>query len=225
MSGTVKILTRTPSVAGKKVVSENNQNTSNYAGLSSSRAGKLKQSFKKNLEVIKSTTEQINELAGQDKIKMPESIFVKYFLPMFANEEGMYPPNAHEEWLKISRNGFSPVTIVNDNGEEVIVVPAKYSRALISVRTNRDRLSIFEAMETFKDLAVSSPVRARNYFDNVMHPPTAQNSEREKYANKWQEDIDKVLAHYGKKIESSNNNEKERMNKNVQLNYDDSDML
>lgn len=181
-----------------------NQISNIQTNILTAREARIKNAEMQNAETIKHTTEEINRLAGEDKVVIPENIFVRYFLPYFAQEEGMYPPTAHEEWLKISKNGMMPVTVINENGESVIDVPPRYSRSLINIRSKRDRIPLSEAMATFSELAVSSPIRARNYFDNVIHPKTGTSDDKQLAKDRYNVAMDNVLTHYGKKTGLSN---------------------
>ena len=177
----------------------------NLPTMQSARQTRINKSIAQNTEIITYATTEVNKLAGEDKVTIPEKIFVKYFLPYFAQEEeSSYPPSAKEEWFKISKNGIAPVTVVDEQGNDVVQVPAKYSRGLINIRSQRDRVALSDAMATFSDLAVSSPIRAKNYFDNVINPNTSGVSVKQEAITRFNEAMDKVLIHYGKKTGLSN---------------------
>lgn len=195
--------------------------------LSSEREQAIASRYQSNFNLIKETTEKINEFAAEDRIKMPEGIFVRYFLPMFAREEGMYPPDANEQWLKITKGGILHVDIVTDTGEVVKTVPPRYYRSMVTVRTKRDRISVFDAMETFKDLAVSSPKRALNYFNNVMNPPIEQSDRMKQLIEKYNTEMDDILVHYGKNRVYTSISEQEKVGEKVgpKIEYTEDDIL
>ena len=72
-----------------------------------------------------------------ERNKVPESIFVNYFLPRFINLNninGVDPRNHIVEWISIAGSPMAEVSVVSDStGEELFVVPAYLSTNHLSV--------------------------------------------------------------------------------------------
>lgn len=183
--------------------------------MSNTRAEMFKRVEAQNMETITYATNTINDVAGEMNPTIPEELFVKYFLPMFAGEpKENYPETAAQEWMRISIKGMSRVNVVNKAGETVAVVPARYARSLVNIRTERGRVALSDSMQTFSDLASSSPPRAMAYYQNVIMPTTGDRSDIDKVMGQYIADMKKLLSYFGKNTDflntTVNNNDSEQ---------------
>lgn len=84
------------------------------------------QAFERSIAVEKQLTGLIEEDAVETP-RFPESIFVRDFLPKFANSQVMEDPKLRAElisqWRYVARNLGSPVSLRDAAGNHVIMVP------------------------------------------------------------------------------------------------------
>lgn len=128
----------------------------------------LKQRIQRDLERVGSVV--FEGMLTFERNKVPESIFVNYFLPRFVNLNninGVDPRNHIVEWISIAGSPMAEVSVVSDStGEELFVVPAYLSTNHLSVG-NGDTdcatiLKMYEAMSR------NIPKSGANYLINAL---------------------------------------------------------
>lgn len=106
--------------------------------------------------------------------RLPESLFVNHFLPMFC---GKVSPTTKEglellrKWLIIARDNLNEVTIFKDDtGEPLFNVPAINSPDIINVAYNKDRKlpSIDDLVGLAESLSNTIPARGANFYAKAM---------------------------------------------------------
>lgn len=100
--------------------------------------------------------------------KIPESLFVRNYLPVFCGEEppeGLTAQEALRQWIQIAGLQFLPVKVLDDrSGEILFEVPALLDRHAVYVgreKENTPRLS--ELMKTATSYAQIHPEAGTNY--------------------------------------------------------------
>lgn len=126
---------------------------------------------------------------------IPEKVFVEHFLPLFCGEETTHPIGTYSQWADIAQGYYNEVLVIALNGETVVTVPPLFDRLANRPRTQRDAVSLGEALQTMELMAESSPIRAVNYFNKVANVRSTDTTDmRIKHMQDW----NAVFKHYGK---------------------------
>ena len=119
--------------------------------------------------VAGSTDREVAALDALEKLreemigKLPESIFVKKFLPLFASQEQNVDIS---EWLNVCHNAYLPVDIVSGN-EVLFRVPSLVKQIPTKV-SRRGQDSVYEMMETVVKKTAINPNLGKNYLDRQL---------------------------------------------------------
>lgn len=109
--------------------------------------------------------------SGQDIAVLPEDVFVKNFLPLFAGEE--VPENVSlNVWFGIAGNPYLPVKIVDSAkpSEVLYTVPAYFDRGTIDINNVDETASpLTHVLKTTEQLSRIHPKRAENYFQEQLN--------------------------------------------------------
>lgn len=96
--------------------------------------------------------------------KLPEELFVTYFLPMFAGLE-THPDVNIGRWVSIAGTPFAEVDIINQHGQTLFTVPPIFERNVIDTTKVSD-MSIQSVTATYELLLQQSPHRAIKFLEH-----------------------------------------------------------
>ena len=71
-------------------------------------------------------------LIDEELTRMQESIFAKYFLPMFSSREDYTGTPRFQQWIEIAGSAYKDVIVVNQANQELFRVPAAQSTAIVN---------------------------------------------------------------------------------------------
>lgn len=121
--------------------------------------------------VIDNISNLMSTQADEQIVRMPEGVFVKVFLPLFAGEEIAEPEKKYatfEQWRAIASStylegNFAPVHVVDHQNVVIFTVPPLFHRRAINPARDRNRHSIFDEIQYTNTLAAGNPIAATNY--------------------------------------------------------------
>jgi hypothetical protein len=137
-----------------------------------------------------------SELDKLNRPKVPEAIFVRDFLPAFSGEI----PCSSELlgiWYTISGSPFNRVSVVNQIGEVVAIVPPFQNRDSIPTKnSSKDLTAIFMEHDSITNI---SPNAATNKLATQLDQKFIQDyNKTEVNSNPIKQEWDTLLKHYGK---------------------------
>jgi hypothetical protein len=94
-------------------------------------------------EEINHVHQSLDQLAVQDRKRMPERIFVGLWLPFFyEGRNEFYPELSFAMWSNFAGNEYREVDVVNTKGEVLFTVPPRFDRAGINALIGKDRTNL-----------------------------------------------------------------------------------
>ena len=102
--------------------------------------------------------------------KLPESIFVEYFLPYFKGEvtDPVAAADLRKNWITLARHPKGEVNIINDQGETIFTTPSiAYTRMFDPTKSDING-SFKDLLLMTNQINVSNPIRAKQYLENNM---------------------------------------------------------
>lgn len=102
--------------------------------------------------------------------KLPESIFVEYFLPYFKGEvtDPVVAADLRKNWITLARHPMGEVNIINDQGEIIFTTPSiAYTRMFDPTKSDING-SFKDLLLMTNQINVSNPIRAKQYLENNM---------------------------------------------------------
>lgn len=102
--------------------------------------------------------------------KLPESIFVEYFLPYFKGEvtDPVAAADLRKNWITLARHPMGEVNIINDQGEIIFTTPSiAYTRMFDPTKSDING-SFKDLLLMTNQINVSNPIRAKQYLENNM---------------------------------------------------------
>jgi hypothetical protein len=135
------------------------------------------------------------------KGKIPEDIFIGYFLPFFAGEKTADRNQpVFAQWVSIAGSPTAAVDIIDKDGSVKVTVPGLFNSDIMRSQYSSDvsMRSIFEQYELYNN---NLPVVANNFLDKAFTAKT--NNLKPITINKSEEDWQKVLSMYGYKTKAS----------------------
>lgn len=134
--------------------------------------------------IVEDTIHELYELAvvnGQDDYRgrLPEDIFVGYFLPYFrerADDESKFTPERLEErkkilsdWIRVAGTAFTEVVIFDQRGNDLFIVPALISTKVVNP-VRKDGAISFETIANMAEkLQLLSPTKSVDYQNEHLH--------------------------------------------------------
>lgn len=147
--------------------------------------------------------------------KLPESLFVEHFLPLFCGHIKSDTPEGMQllkKWVIIARDNLNEVSIIsNETGEILFNVPPLNSPDVLDIAHNKDKKlpSIDDLLGLAESLSNTVPARGANFFARAMDSRTdiiAANPDTikiSKYTKRWQEIFERyngIIATYSGSI-------------------------
>lgn len=132
------------------------------------------------------TQEATTILSNVDKI-INERLFLSVYLPLLFSEN---PGDFNTRWvMEIANSPHTPVTIVDDNNQKVIVVPPLRAVASTSINKNIDGL-----LELIKEKRNQSPILAERVLAaNLPKFVNLEGGNTDTHKEEWKA----LLTHYG----------------------------
>ena len=100
---------------------------------------------------------------------IPESLFVKMFLPFFAGERVVEGDQLPAKWIGLAGNPFRPVHVFNDATREILyTVPPFFDEGAFTP-SNRKSGNINDMVKKVADLSLIHPSQGVNYFNRFIN--------------------------------------------------------
>ena len=100
---------------------------------------------------------------------IPESLFVKMFLPFFAGERVVEADELPAKWIGLAGNPFKPVRVFSDVTKEILyTVPPFFDEGAFQV-SNRKTGNINDMVKKVADLSLIHPSQGANYFNKFIN--------------------------------------------------------
>jgi len=128
---------------------------------------------------------------------MPENIFVAYFLPFFCGESTDNMDAILANWYTIAGTNYSPINIVDKNGDFVIQVPPLHDRNVFKPILNRTEDMAY-AMNLAKQKASLSQNLANAIVNEELGMRYGQLTDDADKLTSVQEQWNLLFKHYGK---------------------------
>lgn len=121
--------------------------------------------------------DSLNAVAAENIQRLPEDVFVRNFLPMFAGEAVPEHINL-STWFGVAGNPYMPVHVVDKAGEVLYTIPAYFDRGAIDINKVDPRASgLTHVLKTTEQLNRVHPGRARNYFEQQLNMRNMSNED------------------------------------------------
>lgn len=102
--------------------------------------------------------------------KLPESIFIEYFLPYFKGEvtDPATATELRKKWITLARHPMGEVNIINDQGEIIFSTPSIAYTKMFDPTKSDINGSFKDLLLMTNQINVSNPIRAKQYLENNM---------------------------------------------------------
>ena len=102
--------------------------------------------------------------------KLPESIFIEYFLPYFKGEvtDPATAAELRKNWITLARHPMGEVNIINDQGEIIFSTPSIAYTKMFDPTKSDINGSFKDLLLMTNQINVSNPIRAKQYLENNM---------------------------------------------------------
>jgi hypothetical protein len=162
---------------------------------------KIVQDFAKT-QLINKITQSFNDLVvepSKEISRLPESVFVGYFLPFFCGEKTQKEnPKIFAEWISIAGSPVKEVQIVDDVNRDLFVVPGLMDSSVIDKLNDRGTSSLLSIFTNYELHKAHLPVLGESYLANSLEqkiPTMTKSSEMiQENSEKWQH----IFIRYGK---------------------------
>lgn len=140
-------------------------------------------------------------IGKEDVRKLPESIFVRDFLPLFSGESTQDRENLLSYWYLIAGTPYHPVDLIDERGQFVIQVPPLQDRNVVNPAGGNGK-ELSAVFEEAKQKSSLSPALGQQIIANALH---------NNLQNKLSKDVNKehvalweaLMSHYGKSLSST----------------------
>lgn len=104
-----------------------------------------------------------------DIIKLPEKIFVHFFLPFFCSERKLEEdPSIISVWIGIAGAPTKEVQIVDDNNLILFNVPSMMNTSVIDTLNKNSSQNFMNIVNNYELYKTVTPQRGKNYLDNAI---------------------------------------------------------
>lgn len=152
---------------------------------------------------IKSIAAQLAKIPTV-KRTMPEYVFAKVFLPMFAGDENPEYEPTYSRWAELAGNIYAEMDVIDANGTVLFTVPPVVNRDTINPAMEledgaRPLASFFTIAATYQQLLSYNPNQAEMFLEAELtkRPLLMNNPESiKKDFQRWND----IFARYGRKL-------------------------
>ena len=146
---------------------------------------------------MRSISEQLAAVEKIDVVRMPESVFVAGYLPLFCGEDNPRYNVTFDMWKTYAGGVFNEVIVIDDTGKELFTVPPLFDRAYITTLVKEQTRSLTDVITTAEQYALIHPVKGNAYLDRELsNRALLMNSSMNVSSNvkRWNE----IFRRYGK---------------------------
>jgi len=140
------------------------------------------------------------------KVRLPENVFVNYFLPFFsgtATAESINARNVISEWIGVAGTAMAEVDIIDVSGQVIFTVPALFDTDMINIAAKQAGQSMSDIVNEYSLRKAGVPQAATNYLNtalfNLGNGITRESNHADAIALRWAG----IFQRYG--IAGSNN--------------------
>ena len=135
--------------------------------------------------------------------RIPEDIFVQYFLPFFAGTIPTDEPTHHmEDWISVAGTPMNRVDVLGEDESVLFTVPPLFDTSIIDISRRERGEGLFSILQQFNLLNNNIPVVAENYLANALHGKfSTMGKDSDEFvsdSNAW----DNIFSRYGIKPRS-----------------------
>lgn len=132
------------------------------------------------------------------KNKIPEKIFVNYFLPYFTNKEAYKEDNILAEWIAVAGTPTSEVEVIDYNNEVLFTVPSVFDTSIINLNNlNNENARLKSIMINYQLENNNLPIVANNNLkENLEYKLGQMTTESTNTSNK-RKSWNNILERYG----------------------------
>lgn len=101
--------------------------------------------------------------------KLPEDIFVNYFLPYFVHREAGYPNEEKivQDWISVAGGPYNEVDIIDTVGKPIFTVPSLMNTSSFNPN-NESEIKYADLVATAEAYRVMSDVHANNFLQEAL---------------------------------------------------------
>lgn len=101
--------------------------------------------------------------------RLPEDIFVNYFLPYFTNREAGYPNEEKlvNDWISVAGGPYNEVDILDGVGKPIFTVPSLMNTSSFNPQ-NESNIKYADLVATAEAFRVMSDVHANNFLEEAL---------------------------------------------------------
>ena len=169
-------------------------------------------SYEKNVltKFIREFYSVITQSKQEIKGRLPEAIFVDYFLPFFASEKPLPNNDTYiTNWLKVAGSEYLEVDILDNSGKVLFTVPAMASTNVFNPHRAEGAMSFSDIVAMAKQFEVQSPVASENYIDSALTDKFKQMYQKKHLLSDKETIWLGIFARYSSKLNTlSNSNSK-----------------
>lgn len=109
------------------------------------------------------------EKANEVSSKLPENIFVQYFLPYFAGQIDLSNrPGLMAEWISIAGSPMAEVAIIDNNWNILYYVPGVFDTSFIDIRSRENVMSFKNITDQAALMSSNLPVLGDRFLTNSL---------------------------------------------------------
>lgn len=139
-------------------------------------------------------------VANPNKTRLPEQVFISYFLPFFAGELNhpfLANRNVITDWISVAGSAMSEVDIIDYSGAVIYTTPSLFNTNVIEIVNRKPGNSLSDVYSEY-ELRSSIPSAASNFLNQALFNKGAditQNVDNLKTSKvRWEQ----ILIRYGK---------------------------
>lgn len=104
-----------------------------------------------------------------EQAAIPESLFVKMFLPFFSGENVVEADELPAKWIAIAGNPFKSVQVFHDDTRDILyTVPPFFDEGAFTI-SDRKTGNISDMVKKVADLSLIHPAQGQNYFNRFIN--------------------------------------------------------